>query len=99
MSNEQKVVADPAQIPDDIREIRRMCIKVLDSAEGKQLMKLLKDYYILKSPVALANYPKSYCYFREGQNSLLRTLEVFMAEEKEFRQTIHAQMQAQGAAE
>lgn len=92
--SQPKIIADDSLIPPKLREIRTLALEVLSKGKGKELMTLLKDYYIMDAPVALANYPKSYCYFREGQNSLLRSLEMFAAEELEFMKAMANQMQS-----
>jgi hypothetical protein len=88
-----KTIAEPNLIPQDLRKIRALSLEVFGKGKGKELMAALKEYYIMNAPVALASYPKSYCYFREGQNSLLRSMETFAAEEKEFTKALANQMQ------
>jgi hypothetical protein len=94
LRDKQKSLDEDHLIPAKLRAIRTLALHVFGKEKGKELIALLKDYYIMDSPVALANYPKSYCYFREGQNSLLRSLEIFAASEAEFMAAMANQMQS-----
>lgn len=91
-NQQPNIPLDPAMIPPDVKNIRALSLAVLTQGPGKELLDALKAYYIMKSPVAMANYPESYCYFREGQNSILRALDAFAAEELEFNKALSNQL-------
>jgi hypothetical protein len=94
LPKKDEMTQDNNSIPPKLRAIRALALDVFRKEKGKALLALLKDYYIMDSPVALANYPESYCYFREGQNALLRSLEIFAASDEEFMNAMANQMQS-----
>jgi len=79
-------------IPADIKELRELTVGLLSTDTGKNWLEKMKVYYMLKNPVASPEYPASYCRFREGQNSLLRAIEMFAKDEQEFNRYIATQL-------
>jgi hypothetical protein len=79
-------------IPEDIKHLRELTLKLLSNKAGKEWLEQMKIYYMLKNPVASPEYPAAYCRFREGQNSLLRAIEMFAKEENEFNRYMAAQL-------
>jgi hypothetical protein len=79
-------------IPPDIKEIRELTLGILSTDQGKKWLERMKVYYMITNPVASPEYPASYCRFREGQNSLLRAIEMFAKDEDTFNKYITAQL-------
>jgi len=68
--------SQPADIRDVVTktdDLNKLCLRVLGSEDGQQLLKWLSDAY-LDQPVAVPGSDASYAYYREGQNSVIRDL-------------------------
>lgn len=71
---------DLEAVPQDTRDamtkvddLNKLCLRVLGSEEGQQLLKWMDSAY-LDQPVAVPGSDASYAYYREGQNSVVRDL-------------------------
>lgn len=85
-----------AMIPLDVKELRELSLAVFSTELGKKWLSKMKDYYIMKQAVASPAWGMPYVRFREGQNSLLRAIEIFAEEEKLFCQYMSQQLLGQG---
>lgn len=75
----------------DIRDVKqaredlaKLCLRVLDSEEGKKLMEWLRTTHI-EHPVAVPGADPSYAFYREGQCSVIRDLEARIKYAKEIK--------------
>jgi len=75
----------------DIRDVKqaredlaKLCLRVLDSEEGKKLMAWLRTAHI-EHPVAVPGADPSYAFYREGQCSVIRDLEARIKYAKEIK--------------
>jgi hypothetical protein len=75
----------------DIRDVKqaredlaKMCLRVLDSEDGKKLMEWLRTAHI-EHPVAVPGADPSYAFYREGQCSVVRDLEARIKYAKEIK--------------
>lgn len=75
----------------DIRDVKqaredlaKMCLRVLDSEDGKKLMGWLRTAHI-EHPVAVPGADPSYAFYREGQCSVVRDLEARIKYAKEIK--------------
>jgi hypothetical protein len=48
---------------------------ILRTVEGKEWLNILKEDYLVKSPVAFPGKDASFAFHREGQNSMIRLIE------------------------
>lgn len=59
-----------------LSRLSALCCVIFKSTDnGRELLRMLKDMYILNTPVADMRQGEHWPYFREGQNSLIRQLE------------------------
>lgn len=72
---------DLEAIPTDIRDVAqksedldRLCLRVLGSEDGKQLLAWLRAT-LLEQPVAVPGAVADFAFYREGQNSVVRDIE------------------------
>jgi hypothetical protein len=60
------------------KEINTLCVRVFRSDEGYRLLNLLKEEFILHTPIAIEDckelYGEHYVGIREGQNDMIRQL-------------------------
>jgi hypothetical protein len=56
------------------KELHQLGNGVLDTQNGKRFIALLEKLYILDSAVAPHFEKPSYCYYREGENNIVRLL-------------------------
>jgi hypothetical protein len=75
----------------DIRDVKqaredlaKLCLRVLDSEDGKKLMEWLRTAHI-EHPVAVPGADPSYAFYREGQCSVIRDLEARIKYAKEIK--------------
>lgn len=75
----------------DIRDVKqaredlaKLCLRVLDSEDGKKLMEWLRTTHI-EHPVAVPGADPSYAFYREGQCSVIRDLEARIKYAKEIK--------------
>jgi hypothetical protein len=62
--------------------LEALCHSIFYASEhGRELLALLKEAYIMRTPVADMKNGEHWPYFREGQNSIIRQLE-FWAEKE-----------------
>lgn len=83
-------------IPQDLKEIRELSLALMSTDIGKRWLEKMKDYYIMQNPVAMPEFPPAFVRFREGQNSLLRAIEIFSKEEAAFNQYVANQLIERG---
>lgn len=81
-----------AVIPPEIKRIRELTLGLMGIELFKEWHRAMKDYYIMKTPVAIASYGAPYVRFREGQNSLLRAIDSFAMEEEDYNKMISEQL-------
>lgn len=86
-----------AVMPEDLKKIRELTLSLMGTELFKNWLACMKQYYIMKEPVGLANYPEAYCRFREGQNSLLRSIDTFALEEEAYCKMVSEQLLNQQA--
>jgi hypothetical protein len=58
--------------------LNQVASRVLSSKDGKKLLDLLEEKYIINTPVAPHFNDQRYAYFREGENNMIRTLKQFI---------------------
>ena len=76
-----KDVRDANQAREDLL---KLCLRVLDTEEGKKLMEWLRQS-IIEHPVAVPGADPSYAFYREGQCSVVRDLEHRIKQAKEIK--------------
>lgn len=88
--------SEQMKVPADLKELREHTVALLSDDKGKRWLAKMKEYFIMNRPVALSDYKESYCYFREGQNSILRAIEMFVSDENVYNQWLDNQMKNGG---
>lgn len=61
-------------------ELSELACAVLNTPDGKKLIKLLEKRYILDEPVAPHFQTANFAYFREGENNIIRMLKRYIEE-------------------
>jgi len=79
MTIESTKLNAPIQITDRQKKLNAMCWRVFeDNEDGRKLLELLVEEYIVERPVIVPNYLKVLgdhaVGFREGQNDMLREI-------------------------
>lgn len=75
-----------ADIRDDKQQredINKLCLRVMNTEDGKKLMDWLRQT-IIEHPVAVPGADPSFAFYREGQCSVVRDLEFRIKQAKEM---------------
>lgn len=65
------------KLEDELETFKRICRSKFGDDEGRRLLELLIDHYLISQPVYSAKHQhnaESYAHMREGQNNLIRYL-------------------------
>jgi hypothetical protein len=65
------------------KRIQQLLVSLFDkNPEGKELLQLLRQVYLVSMPVAPWNKESAYAYYREGQNQLIRSFSIIIEQAK-----------------
>jgi hypothetical protein len=71
---EQAPAPDQREVLQKREDTDRLFLRVLGTEDGKELMGMLKDWYV-EPPVATPGTDPSWAFYREGQRMVIRDIE------------------------
>lgn len=88
-NNPQPQAQAQVQEPEILKQIKKQCHVVYGTEDGKKLIELMKEYYLIMLPTcppidqAGREMPSGYGHYREGFNECIRAMERFHVQYRE----------------